>query len=386
MSSMRFWRPIGFAAGFILAGGLGYFLARETAPVTTAPAPQAPQAVATGNPDELKLDAAYLESVGIKTEAAAAGNLSTDVLAPGTVAAAPNGEGVVTAHATGTVIRLTKQLGDAVRAGETLALVESREAAAMASDRSVAETKAALARSALAREQELYGQRVTPRQDLERAQAELAVAEAEVKRATETAAASHVTNEGQIAVVSPLGGRITSAKTALGTFVQPDTELFRISDPRFIQVEAAVTAMDATRIAIGDPAAINAPSGATIAATVRSVTPTLDEQTRAATVILSLAANRESLSPGEVVQTVITPKAVTPSGVVVPEEAVQNIGGRNAVFVRTADGFKVQSVVIGSRGGGRVSILSGLAAGTVVATANAFFLKAEMGKGTGEEE
>jgi cobalt-zinc-cadmium efflux system membrane fusion protein len=334
----------------------------------------------------LKLDASYLEAVGIKTETVASGNLSVDVLAPATVTAAPNGEGVVTAHTTGTIIRLTKQLGDTVRTGEAVALLESREAATMASDRSVAETKAALARSALAREQELYGQRVTPRQDLERVQAELAVADAEVKRARDAAAASHVTEDGHIAIVSPLNGRITSAKAALGTFVQPDTELFRIADPRFIQVEAAVTAMDANRITVGDSATIITPSGAMLSATVRSVTPTLDAQTRAATVILSLAANREPLSPGEIVQADIMPKTAAPTGVVVPEEAVQNIGGRNAVFVRTADGFRVQPVVIGSRGGGRVTILSGLTTGSIIATTNAFFLKAELGKGAGEEE
>ena len=101
--------------------------------------------------------------------------------------------------------------------------------------------------------------------------------------------------------------------------------------------------------------------------------------------ILSLAANRETLSPGEALQAEITPKTAAPSGVVVSEEAVQNIGGRNAVFVRTADGFKVQPVVVGSRSGGRVSVVSGLTAGSIIATTNAFFLKAELGKGAGEE-
>jgi len=385
MSSMNLWRPIGFAAALIFAGAFGYLLARGTAPVTP-PAPQPTQAAATADPDALKLDASYLETVGIKTETVAAGNLSTDVLAPATVTAAPNGEGVVTAHTTGTIIRLTKQLGDSVRAGEALALLESRDAATMASDRSVAETKAALARSALAREQELYGQRVTPRQDLERAQAELAVAEAEAKRAREAATASHVTADGHIAVVSSLNGRITAAKATLGTFVQPDTELFRIADPRFIQVEAAVPALDANRIAAGDAAIVITSSGARLPASVRSVTATVDEHDVAAAVILSLTANREPLSPGEVLQAEITPKTVTPSGVVVPEEAVQNIGGRNAVFVRTADGFKVQPVVVGARGGGHVSVVSGLTAGSIIATTNAFFLKAELGKGAGEEE
>jgi cobalt-zinc-cadmium efflux system membrane fusion protein len=348
--------------------------------------PPAATAAAPAEPTEVKVDASYLAVVGIATEAVTPGNLSVDVLAPGTVTAAPNGEAVVTAHAAGTIVSLAKQLGDAVRVGETLAIVESREAASMAADRTVAESKAALARSALAREQELYNQRVTPRQDLERAQAELAVADAEVHRSLEAAAASHVTPEGRIAVTSPLAGKITASRAALGSFVQPDTDLFRIADPRFIQVEASVTAMDAGRISVGDPAKIATPTGANLAATVRSVAPIVNEQTRAATVVLSLVGNHEALSPGQVVQANITPKNVSPAGVVVPEDTVQNVGGRNVVFVRTPTGFKVLPVVVGSRSAGRVSISSGLNVGETIATTNAFFLKAEIGKGAGEDE
>ena len=379
----NFWRLLGLTFALLVALGLGFFIARLSTPATEAPSTAA---TVPAQSNEVKVDASYLAVVGIVTEAATAGNLSAGILAPATVTAAPNGEGVVTAHAAGTIVRLFKQLGDAVRSGETLALVESRDAATMAADRSVAESKASLARSALAREQELYNQRVTPRQDLERAQAELAVAEAEVRRAREAAAATHLMADGRIAVISPLAGRITMTTAALGTFVQPDTELFRIADSRFIQVEAAVTVMDASRVAIGDPAKITTPSGGSLAATVRSVSPTVNEQTRAATVVLSLTGNHEPLSPGEVVQADITPKNTSPTGFVVPEDAVQNVGGRNVVFVRTATGFKVQPVVVGSHSAGRVSILSGLNAGETIATTNAFFLKAELGKGAGEEE
>jgi len=383
MNSQSYWRPLALSAALLLALGAGFFLARMTG--TVEPAPVAPAAPAS-DPNEVKVDDSYLAVVGIVTEQVQSGNLSTDVLAPATVTASPNGVAVVTAHAAGTIISLARQLGDPVRAGETLAVVESRDAAAMAADRSVAESKAALARSTMAREQELYGQRVTPRQDLERAQAELDVAEAEVRRAREAAAAAHVTADGRIAVISPLSGKITAATAALGTFVQPETELFRIADPQFSQIEAAVTATDAQRIAIGDKAKIVTPSGANLDAAVRSVSPTLNEQTRAATVVLSLASRQESLSPGETVQVAITPRNVAPAGVVVPEDAVQNVGGRNVVFVRNAGGFKVQPVVVGSRGGGRVSILSGINAGETIATTNAFFLKAELGKGAGEDQ
>lgn len=378
-----YWRPLAVAGGLLLAAGAGFVVARMNPP---APPPQAAASAAPAELNEVKVDASYLAVVGIVTESVAPGNLSADVLAPGTVTAAPNGEAVVTAHAAGTIVSLAKQLGDAARVGETLAVVESRDAASMAADRTVAESKAALARSALAREQELYNQRVTPRQDLERAQAELAVAEAELRRAGEAAAAAHVTPDGRIAVTSPLAGKITASRAALGSFVQPETELFRIADPRFIQVEASVTAMDAGRISVGDPAKIATPTGANLVATVRSVAPIVNEQTRAATVVLSIVGNHEAVSPGEVVQANITPKNVLPAGVVIPEDAVQNIGGRNVVFVRTPTGFKIQPVVVGSRSAGRVSIPSGLNAGETIATTNAFFLKAEVGKGAGEEE
>jgi len=383
----NYWRPAGFAAALVLAAGLGFVIARWSAPGAAAPdAAVAPAAAPNAAPDEIKVDASHLAVVGIVTAPAALGNLTTEVLAPATVTAAPNGEAVVTAHAAGTIVRLFKQLGDPVRVGDALALVESRDAAAMTADQAIAESKAALARSALAREQDLYNQRVTPRQDLERAQAELAVAEAEATRAKEAAAAAHVTSDGRISVTSPLAGKIVSATAALGTFVQPESELFRIADSNFIQIEAAVTTMDAQRVAIGDSATITTSSGEKFAAAVRSVSPVVSEQTRAATIVLSLVGAHEPLSPGQIVQANITPKASAPPGIVVPEDAVQNVGGRSVVFVRTADGFKVRPVVVGSRSAGRVAIVSGLNAGETIATANAFFLKAELGKGAGEDE
>lgn len=375
-------RPLLMGGALVVAALGGFFLARFTG-TDTPPATQAETEAAER--DELQLDASYLATVGIRTEPAAGGSLSANVLAPAEIAAMPTGIAVVTAHASGTVVRLTKQLGDAVRVGEMLAQVESREGAAMAAELSVAQSKATLARSDAAREKMLFDQGVTPRQNLELEEAELAVAEAEVRRARDAAAAAHVTPDGKIAVVSPIEGKITAVSAALGTFVQAERELFRIADPNLIQAEASVTALDAQRIAPGDPATIATASGAKIAASVRSVTPSVDVLTRTATVLLSLTGTHDPLSPGEIVQADIAPKTAAPSGVVIPEDAVQVVNGRNVVFVRTQTGFKVQQVVAGARSAGRIAILSGLEAGTVIATANAFFLKAELAKGAGDE-
>src|SRR5215472_2524996 len=118
-------RTILIASGFLIAGAAGYGIARLTAP--DAPPPPPPAAAAAAS-DEVKVNASYLAVVGIQTESVSAGNLSVDVLAPATVTASPEGIAVVTAHASGAIVRLTKRLGDPVKAGEMLALVESRDA------------------------------------------------------------------------------------------------------------------------------------------------------------------------------------------------------------------------------------------------------------------
>jgi len=391
------------ALALIVTGLLGFALAK----LTTRPASSVQEPAATENPDaaaKLDVDESHLAAVGIELETVSPGNLSAEIRAPGAVASAPDAQAVVTAHATGTIVSIEKRLGDSVRAGETLARVESREAAAIAAERDVAISKAALARSIEQREQGLFEQHVTPRQDLEAARAQRVAAESEERRARAAAANAHVAEDGRsIQTVSPLSGYITAMDTRLGSFVQADTELFRVADPSRIQIEASVPASDAIRVSTGDPAVVTTGSRNRIEAVVRSVTATINEQTHSATAILSLtgplktafasnglggAANSPGSLPipGEFVQVVITPRAEAPAGFVIPEEAVQRSEGRDVIFVRTRSGFAVRPVVVGARSGGRALISSGLKAGEQVATRNAFFLKAEMGKGVQEDE
>jgi cobalt-zinc-cadmium efflux system membrane fusion protein len=387
-----------------VAATLGFALARMTTkPVAPSAALHPDATEASGGAAKLDLEESHLAAVGIELETVTTGNLSAEIRAPAAVSSAPGAQAIVTAHAAGTLVSIDKRLGDTVRAGETLARVESREAAAIAADRDVAISKASLARSVMQREKGLFEQHVTPRQDLETAQAQLSAAESEERRARAAAANAHVGADGRsIQIVSPLSGHITAADARLGSFVQADTELFRIADPSHIQFEASVTAADAARITAGDPAVVESRSRNSIDAVVRSVTSAINEQTRSATVVLSLAdppkksrsdgpgAGRNPLeglpATGELVQVVITPRAASPAGFVVPEEAVQRIDGRDVVFARTQTGFRVQPVVVGSRSGGRSLVLSGLVAGEKIATRNAFFLKAELGKGAEEDE
>lgn len=383
VSANRQWLLAG--AALAVATGVGFTAAKLTGP-KAAPAEAEKSETAKSGPDTLTMEQTRITASGVQVQPVAVAGLASEIVAQATVEAEPAGQAVLTARAAGSVARINKRLGDPVRAGETIALVESREASQISAARSVATAKADLARKVLARERRLYEQKVSPRQDYEAAQAEQTAAEAEARSALAGVGAANVSRDGRyVMVISPISGRITAMAASLGAFVQPETELFRIADPAKVQIQAAVTAADARRIQPGDQAVIETSSGETRTAVVRSVTPGVSEQTRSATAVLALTGGAGGMQPGQLLRARITSRQSATSGIVVPEEAVQTVEGRDAVFVRTAKGFRVQPVSVGQRSAGRVQIIEGLRAGDVIAMKNAFLLKAELGKSAEEE-
>jgi len=375
----------GVAAAVLIAGLGGFGLAKLTdGRSPTAVAAAAEPEHEEGEADAVEMAPEAIKATGIVVQPVSVGGFAGEILAQGVVAASPSGQAVLTARAAGAVTRIYKRLGDPVRAGEPLAVVESREAAQIAADRSVAAARASLAQKTLARERHLFEQRVSARQDYEQAQAEAAVASAEARRAQAAAGAANVSADGRgVVVSSPISGRVTAASVSLGAFVQPETELFRIADPQLIQVEASVSGMDAPRIAPGDRVVVETADGRAIEGRVRSITPGLDPETRSATAVLDVPP--AGLQPGQSIRARIIPSvASTSKAIVVPEEAVQSFEGHEVVFVRTPKGFQAQPVSVGQRGAGRAEIVRGLSAGQAIAVRNAFLLKAELGKGEGE--
>lgn len=377
------WPLLGGIAAVAALASFG--VARWTAP--TAPAPTPEKTESKAGPVELTLPEDYLKSSNIVVDHVSSTAMGSEIIAPANVTATPQGEAVVVARASGAVSRINKRLGDSVRAGEVLALVDSLDAAGYLADRSAAMAREEQARRVYNREAGLFKQGVTPRQDMEAAQANLAVAQAEAHRAALVAKAAHVSGGGSMAIISPISGRITAQAATLGAFVDTQSELFRIADGRALQVEALVGAQDTGRIAPGDSATIVLPSGASVQGMVRSVTPTLSGAGRAMTVVITPRGDASGLLIGQGVQTRIrTSRGEGKPSLSVPEEAVQVLEGHDVLFVRTQRGFRAQPVLVGSRSGGVAQILSGVTVSSAIATRNAFLLKAEATKSSGDEE
>ncbi|PNU05688.1 efflux RND transporter periplasmic adaptor subunit [Novosphingobium guangzhouense] len=374
----------GAALALVIAAGVGFGAARLTQSGGSAES-DAVEAAGGPAPDHVDISDAGIRLSQIAIASAASGELDAAIPASATVEATPDAEAVLTARAPGTITRIFKRIGDPVRAGETIALVESRDASSIAADQSAAAARVTLASRQMERERKLLDQGVSPRADYETAQAALAVARADAMRASAAADAARISRDGRSVIVSsPVSGRLTVASANLGQFVAAQTELFRVADPRSLQITASVPAAEAARIRAGDRVELLPGEGRTIEGRVRSFTGVVDPQSRAVTVIVE-AGHATGLAPGQLLQArIFASVGAVRGGVIVPQDAVQTTGARTVVFVRTPKGFKAQAVQVGSRSGGLVSIVSGLSAGTRIATGNAFLLKAELEKETAE--
>ena len=244
------------------------------------------------------LGAEQIEASQIVVETVGQGS-AVELVFPATVAASPTASALIDARAAGVVRSVGKTLGDYVRQGETIARIESADAAALAAQLSAARARVNELSAAYDRERRLFEANVTARQDLEAARANLQVAQSELARAQAAVSAAGVSGDGRsLAVTSPLAGRVTSAPIVLGSFVEAGEELYQVVNPSGMQVEVALPSAEASRIQPGDEATLEIADNREVGARVRSVTPSLDPESRSATAVLSLARPIPGLQPG----------------------------------------------------------------------------------------
>lgn len=185
------------------------------------------------------------------------------------------------------------------------------------------------------------------------------------------------------AVTAPLTGVVTARNTNPGEQTG-DKPLFTVADLSTVWVELSLYPRDVAKVRVGQKVRVK---GADIPqpgdGTVVYVAPfgSAANQTLSARVLLDNAERR--WAPGLYVTAEVTlTEAAVP--LAIRSEALQNLEGKNVVFVLDADGFEPRLVQLGRSDGDRTEVLSGLAAGDKYAAANSFILKAELGKGSAE--
>jgi len=336
---------------------------------------------------KITLSADQIASAGIQTARPMMGGSGTIEL-PATIDGDPQGTQVVSAAIGGRVVSLTRNLGQSIGRGQTLAVIESREAASLNAETEAARARLSLANSNLAREQRLFSQRVSPEQDLIAARTAATEARIALRLAQQQVSAAGTGGGGlnRIGIVAPMSGQVIGRSVVLGQTVAADAELFRVANLSSVSLSLKLQPQDAGRVRPGATVNIKA-AGRQATAKVTFVSPALDANTRLVPVIATLD-NRDGL--WRVGEPVTASVALTGSGgdgaIRVPLTAVQTEEGRSVVFVRTKTGFQATAVQLGDSAGDSVIIKSGLKGTEEIATVNSFTLKAELGKSEAAED
>lgn len=185
------------------------------------------------------------------------------------------------------------------------------------------------------------------------------------------------------AVTAPLAGVVTARNANPGEQTG-DKALFTVADLSTVWVELSLFPRDIAKVRVGQEVRVkNADANRSVTGKLVYVAPfgSSSNQTLTARVLLDNADGR--WSPGLYVTADVI-LAESPANLAIRNEAVQNLEGRNVVFVAEGKGFEARPVKLGRSDGETSEVLEGIRAGETYATHNSFILKAELGKGEAE--
>ncbi len=354
---------------------------------TNEAAPEQPKEASHADEGVITLSAEQIEAAGVQVAFPSVGGAGTIEL-PATIDGDPQATQVVSAAIAGRVVALNRNLGESVSRGQTIAVIESREAAQLKGEVEAARARLALANSNLAREQRLFSQRVSPEQDLIAARTAATEARIALTQAQSQVSAAGGGGGGlnRLGIVAPLSGQVIARPVVLGQTVAADAELFRVANLSKVSLSLSLKAEDAGRIRPGATVTVTA-SGRSATARITFVSPALDAQTRLVPAIASLDNDDGVWRVGEAVTASVQLAGNGGSATVrAPLTAVQTVDGKTVVFVRTTTGFKATPVELGDPAGDAVLLRSGLSGRERIATTGSFTLKAELGKSEASHE
>jgi Cu(I)/Ag(I) efflux system membrane fusion protein len=177
---------------------------------------------------------------------------------------------------------------------------------------------------------------------------------------------------------SPIAGFVTDRKAFPQTSVNPDTELYTVSDLSTIWVNADIFEYEVPFVKIGQHAEMQLSyyPGKKWNGRVSFIYPTVDPTTRTIKVRLEFPNPDFQLKPQMFADVQL--KVSYGNQVVVPQEAVLDSGKEQTVFVAHEGGsFEPRRITTGAKVDGKVAVLSGLKASETVVTSGNFLVDSE---------
>lgn len=287
----------------------------------------------------------------------------------------------------GHAVQIKAEIGDKVKAGQTLLVLDSPDLGTAQADARKAEADLQLKRQAQERSRILLDGGVIARKEYESSQADMAQAEAEAQRAQarlNNLGGNHRNVGENYTLRSPIGGIVVDRQINPGTEVRPDAPapLFIITNPDHLWASIDLPERDLGKVWVGQAINIevDAYPGEVFSGRVQSIGAMVDPTTRRIPVRCSLES-KGKLKPEMYAR--ITPLSQGNSKVIrLPNSALITEGLYSYVFVETSPGhIKKRRVALDSQGRDFATVKEGLNVGERLVTSGALLLNSELAAG-----
>ena len=332
--------------------------------------------------EERRARAAGIDVTRVQPEAGTA-----QTMLPGTVAVPPQQLRIVAAPAAGLVESVLVAPNEPVKAGQPIARLRSTDLLEAQRTYLQALSGEALARQRLARDEQMFREKIiaerrlmttradhdfarTTLQEREQMMSLLGMAEPDIKALRDSRKMA-----AALVVTAPEDGVVLETRTSAGERVAASAPLFTIARLNPLWVNLQVPLPQAMVIEPGTRMSVpGTPAQGEVVRLGRSVDPA----TQSVTAVVEVTDGAETLRPGQVVTASV---ALRPNGTPqwrVPAGAVVRHAGRSWVFVKTAEGFRAKPVTVISETPSATSIRAGLAPDDKVVSRGILALLAEL--------
>ncbi len=380
------------------------------------------EAQAASDPDLIRLDRKAMRIADIRLGVAEIRSVEVDLEVSGRVTVNQNATARVGSFTEGIVVGCCESVGSDVQKGQVLARLHSHEIHDAESSYWEARAELERRRTELRfaekfyqRASRLHELKAGSLQQVQEAEAEfrsaemfLEVAKAGMERAENhlrylglpperlPGAADEHAVEGRgaheeahlIEVRSPVTGTVIQRMVSPGAVVTPSDSLYVISDLRSLWVIAQVPEqhLSSLRKGLDVEVSVRAYPGKIFPARISYISDALEPETRTVEVRCELRNPGRQLK-AEMLATLTIRAGGSREAVVAPLAALQNVEGRDVLFVSEGEhSFRARRIRVGRRSKSGIEIVSGLQAGEKLAVTGAFHLKSELLKAQMIEE
>ena len=239
-----------------------------------------------------------------------------------------------------------------------------------------------LAETNVERSRNLFERQLLPKQTLDdnEARYQAAVAQLDLARAQNAQSKARL-DELQITlsntvITSPVNGFVAKRSVDPGAFVSQNAPVVDVVDITRVRLIANVVEKDLKQLDTGNPTVVqvDAYPGETFKGRIARVSPVLEPTTRTAPIEIEIANTDYRLKPGMYARVGIT-TGTKKDALVVPINAVVDLGGRRGVFLPRNDTAVFRVVQVGLEQQNLVEILGGLTENEQVITTGSAALR-----------